>query len=349
MYGYEEYVHLTPEQVLQKVTQEEIFDWIIKEYKMGESFDFKKRYKSPFRKHSTGRGTCRFEQRDDGAIIFVDFGDIKTHRTCFGMLQDLHGGLSLNQVVTLICEHFGLSTDSRDYKRPVISGAPVNKDSNSHTEIKPDPSPITKKDRLYWSQFIIKPEHLVEDNVYPTKRFSIRNHKGYRIVNLYGLAYVFDFVDKFKIYQPYSVDFRWITNCDENCIGNIDNLPSTGDELIIQKSYKDHRVLRNLSLGLNVIWFQNEGMIPSMEILINLVSRFKLITIFFDNDESGIKAALKLFEILESIKPGCSRIVHLPIWISRTTYKDPGHLVSKEGRKETIQVIKQIGIYGNGH
>ena len=162
---------------------------------------------------------------------------------------------------------------------------------------------------------------------------------------------MFDFVDKIKIYQPYGGKYKWITNCDEDNIGNFDNLPPTGRELIIQKSYKDHRVLRNLEWGLNVIWFQNEGCVPSMDILVNLTQRFEYITIFFDNDEDGMKAAQKLCDIFNMIRESCARTVFLPKrrkhkQLYGDYLKDPGAFINKEGKQDFIKTLKQIGING---
>lgn len=337
MYGYENHIDITPEQILQKVTQESIFELVL-----GQPFDFNERYISPFRDDT--RPDCRFELRIDSTIVFVDFGEKfnnphKTHRSCFGMVMDRYG-VSLEGAIRIICQKFNLSTSISDYTP--ITTTHISK-PHIDTVIRYEKKDFNKSDVAHWNQFLIKTDHLVEDSVFSAKKFSINSSKGYRVINVYKYCYIIDFIDTVKIYQPYSTKYKWITNCNENCIGNIDNLPSKGDELIIQKSYKDHRVLRNIIDGLNIIWFQNEGCIPSMEILSNLIERFKLITIFFDNDYDGILAAIRLHEIFSGIKEGCCRIVHLPVFISRNlTHKDPSEFIHGEGRKDTIQVLKQI-------
>jgi len=343
MYGYERYIDITPGQVLQKITQEEIFEFVLE-----QPFSYSHKYLSPFRDDK--RPGCRFEERPDGAIVFVDFGERlrnpkKVHRSCFSMVMDKFG-VSMNGAVTKICEHFGLTTNLEDYKPITVSKLYKVKDHNGSPEtiIKYNAKIPTKSDVKYWSNFLIKIEEIESDNVFCVKSFSIKNEKGYRIITPYSNCYAMDFVDTVKIYQPYNERYKWITNCTENNIGNIDNLPPTGDELIIQKSYKDHRVLRNLSMGLNVIWFQNEGCTPDTYILKNLAERFKLITVFFDADESGILAALRIWEIFNNIRPGCCRIVHMPILIGRPILKDPSAFINKEGRNDLIQVLKHIGI-----
>src|SRR4029077_4179226 len=101
----------------------------------------------------------------------------------------------------------------------------------------------------------------------------------------------------------------------ENDVGNYNNLPPEGELLIITKSYKDHRVLRNVGYN-NVIWFQNEGCIPDRWILNNLVRRFKRIIVLFDSDYSGTMAAIKLCNILNVIRGEASVMRQLPLLIN---------------------------------
>ncbi len=345
MYGFEEQIYLSPSDILQKVTQEQIFEFALEEpIHMGD------RYKSPCR--TDKKAGCRFEVRPDGEILFVDFGEKyltgRTHRSCFGLVMDKYK-ITMSSCITLLCQRFGLSCNPSDYNSPIpvkdMRVAP--KENRIRSVITYVKRPIEKRDKVFLSESLIKPEHILEDNVHPISSFTLTNEKGRRTINLFKIAFAIDFIDQCKIYQPYSdPEYRFISSCDENKIGNIDNLPATGDELIIKKSYRDHRLLRNLDIGLNVIWFQNEGCVPSMEILTNLVQRFKQITIFFDNDFPGVIAAMKIVNILNSIRIDCARMVHLPIFRNKSMlWKDPTEFYIHEGRKELLEVLKQIGIY----
>ena len=340
MYGYENLFELTPDQILQKITQQQIFEFVLK-----KQFNFADRYLSPFRDDK--KPGCRFEQRPDGTIVFVDFGErfrnpTKTHRSSFRMVMDAHN-VTLQGAMKILCEHFNISTNKEDYQ--ILNVIQYERVEKSFLPMTYEAKPFAKSDVTYWSGFLIKLEHLLEDHSYAVKRFTVLKEGKLKVINIYQYCYVFDFIDRVKFYQPFKDKYRFITNCDENNIGNFDNLPISGEELIIQKAYKDHRILRNLDWGLNVVWFQNEGCVPDMEILIGLVNRFNLITIFFDNDEDGIMAALKIHAVFNSIRQGCCRIVHLPIFLShKLTWKDVGEFINKEGKQDLITVLKQIGI-----
>jgi hypothetical protein len=350
MYGYEETIDISPEQLLQKVSQEKIFELVLE-----QPFSFNIRYKSPFREHSKNIGTCRFERRDDGTILFVDFGDLRgrTHRSCFRMVMDKFS-VNLTTSMKIIAQAFNLPLDKSAYNEVTVlvdnneysyhKRDHQDQDSDTKdTEIFYTAKEYNRDDRLHWSKFLIKIEELLEDQVYSLRNFTVINDKGRRTFTAYKHCYAIDFLDAVKIYQPYSKEYKWITNCTENHIGNIDNLPASADELIIQKSYKDHRVLRNLKLDLNVCWFSSEGVIPSIEILQNLLLRFKLITVFYDNDAAGIAAALRLVTIFNSLREGSARMVHLPCLVQRKiTYKNTSDFIHREGRGDLIEVLKHI-------
>lgn len=337
MYGYYEYTDITPEQLLQKIDQVKIFEFVLK-----QPVDLNKKYLSPFREDRVPK--CFFTTREDGIILFIDFGDRagRTHRSCFRMVMDSHEpSISLTEAINIICSHFKLSKNSQDYK-------PIDKLLYTVVESEPQETIInytskefTKKDKKYWSQFLITIDQLKEDNVYAVEKFTKINQKGRFSNRPYNVCYALDFIHHVKIYQPLNnKDYKWLNNCDENDIGNIDNLPHTADKLIISKSYKDHRVIRNLTNS-NVVWFQNEGCVPDEHILTMLLYRFHEIVIFYDNDYTGIKQAYKIVNILKKLSKGKNivRMIYLPI---DSKYKDIAEFVSKEGRQDTLKILKQI-------
>lgn len=343
MYGYASDNDITAQQVLQKVSQEEIFEFIL-----GVPFDMSERYLSPLRLEDTRPG-CRFDIRADGAILFIDFGDkIQTHNTCFGLVMRYHN-VRLQGAVSIIIAHFNLSDDYNDY-------IPVDK-VFAHKEYTPrtistityDKIDYVKRDKLYWSNFLITTDQLLSDNVFSTNKFYIeREGSSKKSISIMAPCYAIDFISRVKLYQPFSNKYRFITNCDENNIGNFDSLPRIGDNLVIAKSYKDHRVIRNFLLKIFTIWFQNEGCVPSLEILKNLTERFVNIIIFFDNDKAGIEAAIKLTNIFNSFRPDCTKMIHLPIRTDRTMqWKDPGEFIKKEGQYDLIKTFKEILLWQN--
>jgi hypothetical protein len=339
MYGYNDDFEILPEQLLQKITQEQVFEWIFQ-----QNINTVERYTSPFRNDKTPN--CRFEEVEDGTLLFVDFGEPsgQTHITCWKAVMRYHK-CTFPVALKLVAFQFGLSTNLVDYE-------PVKEVKQEQGKIIPYPTiitwdgrPIEKKDKIYWSQFIITPENLTEDEVGIVKTVHIDSRKGKRSFNPISVCYAYNFKHHVKLYQPYNnPKYKWISNCTENDIGNLHNLPLIGKELIITKAYKDHRVLRNIGFGLkSVVWTQNEGCIPDDKILLDLSQRFELVTIFFDNDQPGKEAAQRLMQEFIRVNPNCNiRCIHLPV--RQFPHKDPSDFIKKEGRKDTQEVLKYIGI-----
>ena len=89
-------------------------------------------------------------------------------------------------------------------------------------------------------------------------------------------------------------------------------------------------------MGYNSIWLQNEGMIPSLDILIPIVKDFKYVVIFFDNDETGVRASEKLRNILMHNVDSSISTLHLPFYLLEKNIKDPSDMYKELG-KETLK------------
>jgi DNA primase len=98
--------------------------------------------------------------------------------------------------------------------------------------------------------------------------------------------------------------------------------------------------LRNEEL--NSVWFQNEGMIPSDEILIPLCKRFTDIVVFFDNDDAGITASKKVSDYINKSFPGKARNLYLPEHLNlERNISDPADMYYKMGSKHLQQFLKE--------
>ena len=334
MYGFEEYIELTPEHILQKVSQEQIFKIVFKQEVETDLVC----YRSPLRKDKNPG--CWFKYYD-GTLLFIDFGDKKrTHRSCFRMIMDKYG-VDMRSAINIICNYYNLSSNPLDYKEVELEDYEYSSPTKTPLIINFTKREFTKQDKKYWSQYLIYPSQLEEDNVYSVESFSFSTGKT---IKPFGLCYAYTFPnDRVKIYQPLTnPKYKWITNCNNNVVGNIHNISDKGDLLIVSKSYKDSRVLRNLGIK-DVVWFQNEGQVPNDEINIDLINRFKEIVFFYDNDIAGIEAGNKLSNIYNSYKSNCSRAVHLP---KMCKWKDPSDFIRREGRVDLMKILKRMKLYG---
>lgn len=320
MYGYTEPITETSGALLRRISQKELFEFILKQQVFEGG-----RYTSPFR--DDGKPDCRIEEFN-GLLYFVDFGDPISHRDGLRALMD-YKGVGVTEAMELI-RSLDLSAEIKLSNREEIERA----------EIYTNRIPFQKRDIGFWNKTLTTIEELESDNVYASNRIRINNHKKGKdnTFNICGLCYTIDFMDAIKVYQPYSVGMKWLTTCNENHIGNYDGLPYSGNTLLITKSYKDHRVFRNLWSDA-VVWFQAEGIMPSEDRLMNLLGRFERVVVFYDNDFRGLKYGYRLMRRLNELRKESTVMRYIPL---RYKHKDVGEFVSREGRRDTIQLLNQL-------
>lgn len=331
----EELGYISKDKLLEYVTEEDIFELVFL-FKPVE-FEY---VTSPLR-HDTNPG-CWFE-RDitTGKLQFRDFGDGDKPLDCFDVVQRYfkipNFYRTLDFVKKALIDGKGIKADIKHIK-PKIKREVATK---TRVKILVRTRPFNNADRKFWQPYGITKRQLIEDKVFPISQFKlVGTKKGDVSVRPQKIAYAYTEFDKEmkKIYQPYLKKFKFATNCDQNAVGGIKNLSPFGRQLIITKSYKDYRVLKNQ--GLNSIWFQNEGQIPSLEILLNLCKRFDSIVVFFDNDDTGIEAANKVVSLINQHIPGKARRICIDISMLKFGIKDPSDLHKRKGRRTLTDFLK---------
>lgn len=339
MYGYNEIISLSPEQILDEVSQEEIFGLFInKEIIIDKD---KATYVAPYRNDSNP--DCYFTEYEN-KIYFVDFADIPQSKNCFSFISRCTG-LNFPKTLEYIIKQLNLGKGNRPKKNRTIQKeneiVEVKKIKKERT-ITYSPRQFSGKDKKFWSQYEISRENLESDGVIPIDVYKSSSRKGEPFaIRVFDIMYAYTDFDKgrVKIYRPFgNKEEKWFTNCTQNDIGSINHLPISGDKLIISKSYKDCRVIRNQELY--SVWFQNEGVIPSPTILKSLCKRFDEIIIWFDNDEPGIHAAKLVASYISSMYPNKVRIIYLDSKLLEENIKDPSDLIAKKGREELLKFMK---------
>jgi hypothetical protein len=326
------------DKILKYVSEEDIFELVFN-FKPQE-FDY---VTSPFREDNTPG--CWFQYTPSGKLKFTDFGSqIYINNTkmtsidCFDAVKIFYNLSNLYQTLDFIKKHLidGKQLSERG------NFSLIKKDKRK-IEIFFEAREFNYKDKQYFKKYEISRQNLIDDKVFAVKRFKIINSKyGDFSSRTYDLCYAHtDFQDsRKKLHRPNQIGKnRFLTNCNQNDIYGINNLINFGELLIISKSYKDYRVLKNQ--GLNVIAFQNEGMIPSNDILLPILKRFTHVVVFFDNDKTGIEAGKKVSDYINSYFPGKSRYIYLNEDLNNYSITDPSDLIHKKNKQELINFLKQ--------
>ena len=346
MGGYEyreSRIFISKEEILMRVTQEEIFKMVLGYLPREHTY-----INSPFRQDAIP--DCYFEWYK-GTMWLIDWAEPmpkKRHRDCFNVIQD-HFNVSFYESLGVINKHFNLNLlsghhgdSSEVLKRKEHIIALKKKIKTVHGMPFKARMFNNQGDRQFWSSFQITRSNLIEDEVFPIIWYKVfsKTLKNYVVIRPSTRSYLIgNFKERKKFYTPDKKGKgKWATNCNANDIWGYKDLPLKGKRLIISKSYKDWRVLKNQKVG-NIIAFQNEGAYPSQDILNSLLNRFEEIIVFFDNDSAGIKFAKKLVDHINKIFPGKARSIHLRESLQKENISDPSDLLKNKGKEPLTEFL----------
>ena len=332
---------INKDKILEYVSEEEIFKLVFGYTPVEHIYVV-----SPFRVDSSPG--CWFSSDPvTGKLRFVDFGNsdvidgISMHNIdCFDAVQVYFGLGNFYRTMEFIKEKL---IDGKDVQHNIRTIRP--KKEKKSVEIHIDAKEFDSRDGRYWSKYGVTKQQLIDDKVFSVKRFSIKNGKfGDMLKRVYDPCYAYTGFDqkRKKLYRPLQEkgSKKFLTNCRADDIGELWQLPTHGDLLVISKSYKDCRVLRNQ--GIDSIWLQNEGMIPYESKLTNICRRFRRTVVFFDNDETGIEASLKVTDIINRTLPGRATNLYLPErLLTERGIKDPADVYRHMGQKQLMKFLKE--------
>lgn len=143
----------------------------------------------------------------------------------------------------------------------------------------------TPKDLLFWKQFGISLKTLKKYRVEPISHLIINGHP----IKADEYAYVFietkDNIETYKIYQPFSKDYKWLNSHNDSIWQGWSQLPQSSDPgiLIITKSLKDVMAITE-NTQFSAVALQCENILPKKQVIDELKERFGRIIIFYDND-----------------------------------------------------------------
>lgn len=352
MYSYSEFAPLTKEEIIKRVSQEEIYEIVTDYLPQADKYVC-----SPIR---DDKNKGAYYEWVKGILYFKDFADpIRRIRDCFQFIME-EFNLNYNGALEYVNNYFQLGLGSAGDVKPVLYSIgnfssrhknTLNNDRSKKEEFEirdiiTKSRTFTDLDRVFWyERYGIRKQHLIEDNVFPTLwyKFYSSKKKQWLVIRPQDICYTLnEFDDGYKkIYRPFAPtsNSKWLTNCTENQVGFINKPLFSDKRLWITKAYKCCRVLHNQNL--NSRWFQSETMFPKDEILIKLCNQFDDIVIWYDNDKTGIEGGKKLKnKILELIPNKKVKGIIYPK--NNLGIKDPSDLRHKKGEKELQTFINKI-------
>lgn len=268
-----------------------------------------------------------------GRIVLVDFGDRTfLNMTVFDAVMYTYG-IDFKQALDKISREFKITNN-------IVKHRTKSKPFNFYLSYIPwqvnGKDVFVEHDRDYWSQYGINSSQLEEDNVKSCKAIQYNTKSSPDSLRLYETSpsYAIHVNNHIKCYNPYSQP-KWLSTCTEQDVGAYDKLKDS-DTLIITKSYKDCRVLRNA--GYESVWLQNEGVSLPFEYLIKF-QQYNNKFILFDNDEAGIKAGKELATFANSFDNSYHHV-----YLEQGLPKDPADFVHNYSEQALAIELLNLGI-----
>ncbi|MHA2366949.1 MAG: toprim domain-containing protein [Candidatus Hodarchaeales archaeon] len=331
---YKERLDTTPENILNFVSEYDIYRNYIGDFVIGRTFT------SPLRDGGDQDDNPSFgiywSKKYSNKLLFKDLAK-GVKGDCFVFVSEKYG-ISYNNAILKVILDFRI----QDYfKVPkVVKITPqkrppklIDKDNLP----KPNENIIQVRirdwqphDIKFWNRFGITIDILRRYNVYPIDYIFLNTNIIKADKHSYAYHEQKDGIDRFKIYQPYSDKLKWLSNFIEGTLSGWTQMPNKGDKLIITSSLKD--VMTLVRLGFHSISPQTETYTFKNHIINELNKRFNEIYIFYDYDKAGIQNAFKNHR----------EYGFIPIFTKSTILKDPSDYFEKRGGGELHKRIELL-------
>lgn len=272
---------ITKEFVLSRITEEDIFFKYLSI--IPNTTDY---FHNPLRTDS--HADCRFYRDYRGVLKFNDFA-YKVNLDCFNVVQRLYS-CGFHKAVEIVCADFELL--GTEINKDVIEN--LNKElarTNKSAELRIKRKDFTVSEIEWWKSQGIHMSTLEHYNVRSLLNIWYNGNLIYSFKKSDpGYAYWFGEYD-YKCYFPSRTSYRFLQNSN-TILQGYNQLPETGDFLIIGKSLKD--VMNKYQYDIPSIAPLSETTILTDEQYADLSERFFHIFTLYDRDRAGMIGALKM-------------------------------------------------------
>lgn len=275
-------------EILKRVSDYQIYSFYI-----SDEIDTNGAIHSPLRNDAVP--SFSFWKHGSGKLVWRDFATGQ-YGDCFDFLRHKFG-LSFRQALIKVVRDFNLPLSyEKDVKVPVLTRSVIQEDRviamPEKNKLSVRVQPFTNADKEYWSKYGIPSTMLKEYNVHSIGMvFSgDRIISRYKASNpIYGYLFFKDGEYTWKIYKPLepSRQYKWMSNTNKSILQGWDQMPETGNLLIINKSLKDVMVMK--LLGYNGVAMQSESQMIKPIVMEELQRRFVTVVILQDFDLAGVK------------------------------------------------------------
>lgn len=297
---------------------------------LGEEVVPGRKYDSPFR--SDGMFPSLSFKIIDDVLCWKDFGGLEENPSIVGKKD----GLAFIMQYENFTNRFQAA---RHYQKVIKNGTPKNKEFKIKQNDRKDP---ILEIRTEWKDFeleywkdidrsLLKPNLIFPNQLYDSGFVQISSTElSPSFVYLFSAE-----ANSWKVYTPFNREHKFKSNNVRDVIEGWDQLPQSGENLVISKATKDRLV--------NLTYLNTSCINPFSENAYNslirkskeLNSRFRNIFVSLDADKTG---QLQTYKICEKTnwKP-----VFKPLWYKDNGMKDDFDILSKYGSGVLLEIYRK--------
>lgn len=265
-----------------------------------------------------------------GKWRFRDYGSSEYKGDCIDFVKMLYS-CSFNEAVEKIINDFNSNDPVRKLDSHCLKK--INKKDSKPVELDIKERLYTFDELEWWSEFGISKFTLDFYKVKPIRYYFINKHPILCKQSTYAFEENKDKKITYKLYCPEAKDpkDKWLNNQDSSTLQGWEQLPATGDLLIVGKSRKDIMLL--YELGYSAVGPASETNFIKPNVLKQLQERFKRIVVFYDNDIPGLREGKKWSEKFELEN------IYIPL---EYNLKDITDFRKTKGEESTKKLLKQL-------
>ena len=285
-------MRLTPQAVLQKISEYDIFRFYMPE----KGWKINQATFSPFRQENNPSFLIGNRK---GFLSFIDFADTSKRGDCFTFVKMLHNLSTMDDVLRMVDRDFGLGflphTATGDYKVITKEYKQPEEVGKRYSLIQVITRKFTNEELAYWNDYYQSLDDLRANNVYAIKKLYLNKQLFPLKDTELRFGYYYD--GCWKIYRPFAdKKSKWVPN----------NVPITamdGKEDIvnckvafINKSKKDYMVMKKVFPCCCAV--QNEGLGCFSDGNVEyLKANSDRQILSFDSDETGVHNSKQITEL----------------------------------------------------
>lgn len=262
------------------------------EFYLGRSVEYGVPMLSPFRAEK--KPSCNFFMNREGKTLFIDFGENKSLSAVDFVMRMFH--LDYGGAVNKIYSDLRKS-NIQSYAPKQAKVVEAQREYTTNRLMYVEARNWSDKDLEYWGEFGIDKSTLDKFEIIPARFVWVDDKMIYR-ESTNDPCYAYRLGDlEYKLYFPNrgksseDIRARFICNCPGRVQG-YDQLPESGDFLIITKSMKD--VMLFWIFGINAVAPQAESYIIPKAFVVEMLLRFEKVICLFDFDYAGVVGANRL-------------------------------------------------------